>query len=184
MAGIEGLISELGAEGFRAGLYGYLDELAGADHVSLLRFDADGRARLVCAASRPRWRFPQDAQRAYLEQFHAQDPNRGVFAARPQPGAQVRRLRREQVPGADYRHYCYDAARLVDRLSVLCGDGGGGSNGTGGTGDAGGNSGRGETAVLANTGTNEPNSLAGLLAATGALLAAAGALMLIAKRRA
>ena len=61
---------------------------------------------------------------------------------------------------------------------------GGGSNGTGGTGDAGGNSGHGETAVLANTGTNEPNSLAGLLAATGALLAAAGALMLIAKRRA
>ncbi|MBL8502526.1 MAG: helix-turn-helix transcriptional regulator [Rhodocyclaceae bacterium] len=126
MASIEGLISDLGTESFRAGLYGYLEHLAGADHVSLLRFDADGRARLVCAASRPRWRFPQDAQRAYLEQFHAQDPNRGVFAARPQPGAQVRRLRREQVPGADYRHYCYDAARLVDRLSVLCGDGGGG----------------------------------------------------------
>ena len=126
MAGIEGLISELGAEGFRAGLYGYLDELAGADHVSLLRFDGEGGARLVCSASRPRWRFPQDAQRAYLEHFHAQDPNRRVFAARPQPGALVRRLRREQVPGSDYRHYCYDAARLVDRLSVLCLDAGGG----------------------------------------------------------
>ena len=64
------------------------------------------------------------------------------------------------------------------------GSGRGGSNGAGGTGDAGGNSGRGEAAVLANTGTNEPNSLAGLLAATGALLAAAGALVLFAKRRA
>ena len=86
MAGLEGLISELGAEGFRAGLYGYLEELAGADHVSLLRFGSDGHARLVCTASRPHWRFPQAAQTAYLEHFHAQDPNRGVFAARPRPG--------------------------------------------------------------------------------------------------
>ncbi len=125
MASVEDLITDLGTEGFRASLYGYLDRLSGADHVSLLRFDDDGRTRLVCTASRPHWRFPQDAQRAYLERFHAQDPNRGAFAARPQPGAQVRRLRREQVPGADYRHYCYDAARLVDRLSVLCGEAGG-----------------------------------------------------------
>lgn len=125
MASVENLITDLGTEGFRASLYGYLDRLSGADHVSLLRFDGEGRTRLVCTASRPQWRFPQAAQNAYLERFHAQDPNRRVFAARPQPVAQVRRLRREQVPGADYRHYCYDAARLVDRLSVLRGDDGG-----------------------------------------------------------
>lgn len=125
MASVENVITDLGTEGFRASLYGYLDRLSGADHVSLLRFGSEGRTRLVCTASRPRWRFPQAAQNAYLEHFHAQDPNRGVFAARAQSGVQVRRLRREQVPGADYRHYCYDAARLVDRLSVLCGDTGG-----------------------------------------------------------
>lgn len=123
---IEGMIATLGTAGFRESLFGHLDDLAAADHVSLLRFGADGRARLVCAASRPRWRFAQAAQNAYLEHFHAHDPNRSVFAAaRARAGAVVRQLRRDQVPGADYRHYCYDAARLVDRLSVLCGDAGG-----------------------------------------------------------
>ncbi|MCL4680097.1 MAG: helix-turn-helix transcriptional regulator [Rhodocyclaceae bacterium] len=121
MHDLEGLIADLGTAGFRERLYGALDGLAPTDHVSLLRHGSDGRIRLVCTASRPRWRFAQEAQRAYLERFHALDPNREALS-RPPAGALVRRLRREQVPGADYRHYCYDAARLVDRLSVLCAD--------------------------------------------------------------
>lgn len=46
----------------------------------------------------------------------------------PTPATQIvlRRLRREDVPGADYRWHCYDAARLVDRLSVLSVQAGGG----------------------------------------------------------
>jgi DNA-binding CsgD family transcriptional regulator len=127
MNNLESLIAALGSEGFHERLYGTIDGLAATDHVSLLRFAGDGRIRLVCTASRPRWRFAHEAQRAYLERFHALDPNRSAFdAARPAAGTLVRRLRREQVPGADYRHYCYDAARLVDRLSVLCADAGGG----------------------------------------------------------
>ncbi len=125
MHNLEGLIADLGTAGFRERLYGALDGLAATDHVSLLRHGSDGRIRLVCTASRPRWRFAQEAQHAYLDRFHALDPNREALS-RPPAGALVRRLRREQVPGADYRHYCYDAARLVDRLSVLCADAGGG----------------------------------------------------------
>lgn len=125
MHDLEGLIADLGTAGFRERLYGALDGLAPTDHVSLLRHGSDGRIRLVCTISRPRWRFAQEAQRAYLDRFHALDPNREALS-RPPAGALVRRLRREQVPGADYRHYCYDAARLVDRLSVLCADAGGG----------------------------------------------------------
>jgi hypothetical protein len=90
MASIEGLISDLGTEGFRAGLYGYLEHLAGADHVSLLRFGSDGRARLVCTASRPRWRFPQDG------------PAR-LSRTVPCPGPEPRGLRRAAAarrPGA------------------------------------------------------------------------------------
>ena len=86
MHDLEGLIADLGTAGFRERLYGVLDGLAPTDHVSLLRHGSDGRIRLVCTASRPRWRFAQEAQRAYLDRFHALDPNREALL-RPPAGA-------------------------------------------------------------------------------------------------
>lgn len=127
MMNLEDMIDALGTATFPERLYGALDCLASTEHVSLLQFARDGSVRLVCSASRSHWPFAREAQRAYLERFHALDPNRSALeATRPPAGALVQRLRREQVPGADYRHYCYDAARLVDRLSVLFADAGGG----------------------------------------------------------
>lgn len=120
MKKLDGLISALGTAGFDRLLFDALDELALVDHVSLLRFSGDQCTRLVFAVSRPHWPFVHAAQSAYLERFCALDPNRRVFH---RPGSAepvaVRRLRREEVPGFDYRWRCYDAARLVDRLSVI-----------------------------------------------------------------
>lgn len=117
---LDGLVDALGTARFGRHLYEVLDDLALIDHVSLLRFNGDECARLVFTVSRPRWRFVHEAQSAYLERFCALDPNRRVFHdARPAAHVVVRRLRREEVPGIDYRWHCYDVARLVDRLSVL-----------------------------------------------------------------
>lgn len=127
MKNLGSLIDALGTARFHQDLYETLDELAQVDHLSLLRFDGDQCARLVFSTSRPRWRFRHDAQNAYLECFCALDPNRSVFQAlRPGAGVVLRRLRRDEVPGADYRRHCYDAAQLVDRLSVLSVDACGG----------------------------------------------------------
>lgn len=127
MKNLDGLINTLGTACFHRHLYEALDDLALVDHVSLLRFDGDRCTRLVFAVSRPHWRFVHEAQSAYLERFCALDPNRRVFHdARPAAQVVVRRLRREEVPGIDYRWHCYDAARLVDRLSVLSVDAKGG----------------------------------------------------------
>lgn len=120
MKNLDGLIDALGTLRFHEHLYGSLDDLARVDHVSLLRFDGGRCTRLVFTVSRPHWRFAHEAQTAYLERFCALDPNCAVLGvARPSANVVVRRLQRDQVPGLDYRRHCYDAARLVDRLSVL-----------------------------------------------------------------
>lgn len=120
MKNLEGLIDVLGTARFHRHLYGMLDDVARVDHISLLRFNGSRCARLVFDASRPHWRFAYEAQNAYLERFCDLDPNRHVFGGvRPSARVVVRRLRRDQVPGSDYQRHCYDAARLVDRLSVL-----------------------------------------------------------------
>ena len=118
------VIDALGAKTFHKEMLAYLDGLVGADHFSLLRFGSDQDVNLVCTASRPHWRFAGAAQQAYLEHFHQLDPNRGVFRCRSVAQYPVvSRLQRDQVPDSDYRHYCYDAAGLVDRISVLISQG-------------------------------------------------------------
>lgn len=116
------VVDGLGRLEFGERLLEALAETVAVDHIAVIRFERGSGARLLASATRPGRQVGGAVQAAYLSHFHRFDPNRQALAGavgRPL----LRRLRRNDVDDAAYRHHCFDRPALIDRLSVLAADG-------------------------------------------------------------
>lgn len=121
MRNMEHVIAGLGAEPFRGAFLGSINSIATVDHVALIRFDRDSRARILFSATRSGARIEgHGVQRAYENRYFHCDPNRSVCSERGVAGAPLmQRLQPMQITNSSYRYHCFDSAHLVDRLSII-----------------------------------------------------------------
>ena len=120
-----GQIGQPGTHGFWSALLALCDSLVGASAVSLLRCSPGRPPVLLAAVSRQGDAAQLAGQRYLARQHHRLDQQLQAPALAPgQLGLCSQQA--DQLPSAQWRQDCYEAAGLASRLSLLMPDGGAG----------------------------------------------------------
>lgn len=115
-----GLVRAVGRSGFVHELLEASRAFAPVDFVSIFLFPSKDKPIFVGTEGRPGQRFADSAADHYLTRHYRDDPNIEVlFDGDGRDKTVTTYLRRDDVPTASYRTWCYDRAQIADRLSLL-----------------------------------------------------------------
>jgi DNA-binding CsgD family transcriptional regulator len=114
------VVEALGSDAFAFALLRSLTGWLPCDHLSIIVFNVDLSARVVCAASRGPANIAAEAGRLYERgRFYLLDP--GTRQMRPDAGGGpvLLRLRAADIQDGDYQRAIYERFGLRERLSVI-----------------------------------------------------------------
>ena len=123
------LVQALGRPGFHARLLQALRATLGADHLSHLVFEADGRLCSAQAASLSDQPLLDATTAAYRAGLYRRDPNYPLVcrqagaATAPLPPPRVLALAPERIRDAEYRRRLFDEPGFGGKLALIGGDG-------------------------------------------------------------
>lgn len=115
---LAGLVHDLGTPAFPESLFRAACEWATPEHMTAFAFEADMKPRMVLAENSGPANVAQEVAGRYCRDFYRHDlANRQLMEAGRQ-GSWILRTSASEIDHADYRHQCYTAVRLDDRVSV------------------------------------------------------------------
>lgn len=115
-----GLVRAVGRSQFVHELLVASRSFAPVDFVSVFMFPSKDQPVFVGTEGRPGQRFADSAADHYVRKHYRDDPNVAMmFEGGGREGSVATYLRRDDVPTASYRTWCYDRAQIADRLSLV-----------------------------------------------------------------
>jgi DNA-binding CsgD family transcriptional regulator len=115
-------ILTIGSEDFSRRLIDYFDDLVGVDMCSAFVVDQPRQIRFLFASTKDieYQEFAEDASRRYASEFWQHDPSLSFRLTAGNSGANlVLQQSKNEIKNAEYRLFCYEAARIFDRASIF-----------------------------------------------------------------
>lgn len=116
------LVLDMGRPAFHATLLQGLHDSVGADHISQLRYDRDGRIGDARCASLVDQSMIEWTTDTYVNRLHQRDPNYALVRAagrQPAPGVQLITVPREDIHDAEYRRLLFDRPGFASKVSLI-----------------------------------------------------------------
>ena len=115
---VTSLIEDLGTPAFPASLFRAASAWVMPEHMAAFVFDTDMKPRTVFAENAGPAKVSQDVAVRYCREYHQYDlANRQLREAGYQ-GSWILKTSASEVIHSEYRHHCYTAVRLDDRISL------------------------------------------------------------------
>ena len=115
---VTSLIEKLGTPDFPASLFRAASAWVMPEHMAAFVFDADKKPRTVFAENAGPAKVSQDVAVRYCREYYQYDlANRQLREAGYQ-GSWILKTSAPEVIHSEYRHHCYTAVRLDDRISL------------------------------------------------------------------
>lgn len=116
------LVLDMGRPAFHATLLQGLHDSVGADHISQLRYERDGRIGDARCASLVDQSMIERTTDTYVNRLHQRDPNYALVRAsgqQPAPGVQLITVPREDIHDAEYRRLLFDRPGFASKVSLI-----------------------------------------------------------------
>ena len=115
---VTSLIEKLGTPDFPASLFRAASAWVMPEHMAAFVFDADMKPRTIFAENAGPAKVSQDVAVRYCREYYQYDlANRQLREAGYQ-GSWILKTSASEVIHSEYRHHCYTAVRLDDRISL------------------------------------------------------------------